>query len=56
VGLSRLVAGMAGSNPAEGMDVCILCLPNVSLSCVGRGLCDWLITRAEESYPLSNCV
>jgi hypothetical protein len=22
----------------------------VVLSCVGRGLCDWLITRPEESY------
>jgi hypothetical protein len=26
------------------------------LSCVGRGLCDGLITRPEESYPVSNCV
>jgi hypothetical protein len=24
---SRLVAGIAGSNPAEGMDVCLLCCP-----------------------------
>jgi hypothetical protein len=26
------------------------------LSCVGRGLCDGLITRAEESYRASNCM
>jgi len=35
-----------GSNPAGGMDVCREC-------CVsGRGLCDELITRPEESYRL----
>jgi hypothetical protein len=34
----RLVAGVAGSNPARGIDVCLLCL-YVVLSCVGRGLC-----------------
>jgi hypothetical protein len=45
----RLVAGIAGANPAEGMDVCLLYL-YVVLSCVGRGLCDVLITRPEESY------
>jgi hypothetical protein len=28
----------------------------VVLSCVGRGLCDGLITRPEESYRVSNCV
>jgi hypothetical protein len=33
----RLVAGVAGSNAAEGMDVCLLCF-YVVLSCVGRGL------------------
>jgi hypothetical protein len=44
----RLVAGVAGSNPAWGMNVCLLCL-YVVLSCVGRGLCDGLITRPEES-------
>jgi hypothetical protein len=37
------------------MDVCLLCL-YVVLSCVGRGLCDGLITRPEESYRVSNCV
>jgi hypothetical protein len=51
----RLVAGVAGSNPAKGMDVCVLCL-YVVLSCVGRGLCDGLITRPEESYCMSVCV
>ena len=36
-----------GSNPTGGMDVCLLC-------CVlsGRGLCDELITRPEESHRL----
>jgi hypothetical protein len=51
----RLVAGIAGSNVAESMDVCLLCL-YIVLSCVGGGLCDWLITRPEESYRVSNCV
>jgi hypothetical protein len=51
----RLVAGVASSNPARGMDVCLLCL-YVVLSCVGRGLCDGLITRPEESYRVSYCV
>ena len=35
---------VAGSNPAGGMDVCVLC--------VVRGLCNELITRPEESYRL----
>jgi hypothetical protein len=41
----RWLAGIVGSNPARGMDVCCEC-------CVlsGRGLCDGLITRLEESY------
>jgi hypothetical protein len=51
----RLVAGVAVSNPARGKDVCLLCLC-VLLSCVGRGLCDGLITRPEESYRVSNCM
>jgi hypothetical protein len=42
----RFVAGIAGSNPAWGMDVCLLCLHFV-FSCTGRGLCDGLITRPE---------
>ena len=38
---------IVGSNPTGGMDVCCEC-------CVfsGRGLCDELITRPEESYLL----
>jgi len=32
-----------GSNPTDGMDVCLLS---------GRGLCDGLITRLEEFYRL----
>jgi hypothetical protein len=39
-----LVDGIAGSNPAGGMDVCY----------AGRGLCDELITRPEESCHVSN--
>jgi hypothetical protein len=48
-------AGIAGSNPARGMDVCLLCL-YVVLSCVGRDLCDGLITSPEESYHVCLCV
>ena len=40
----RSLAGIVGSNPARGMDV------GCELS--GRGLCDELITRPEESYRL----
>jgi hypothetical protein len=50
-----LVARVAGSNAAEGMDVCLLCF-YVVLSSVRRGLCDGLITRPEESYRASNCM
>ena len=41
----RLPAGIADSNPSEGMSVCCEC-------CVlsGRGLCIGLITRPEKSY------
>jgi hypothetical protein len=35
------------------MDVCLLCL-YVVLYCVGRGLCDRLITHPEESYRAYN--
>jgi hypothetical protein len=38
----RSLSGMAGSNPAKGM--------NVSCGLADRGLCDELITRAQESY------
>jgi hypothetical protein len=41
--------------PAEGMDVCLLCL-YVVLSRTGRGLWDGLITRPEERYRVSVCV
>ena len=43
----RSLAGIVGSNPAGGMDVCVDC-------CVlsGRGLCDGLITGREKSYRL----
>jgi hypothetical protein len=37
------------------MDVYLLCL-YILLSCVGRGLCDGLITRPEWSYRVSDCV
>jgi hypothetical protein len=37
------------------MHICLLCL-YVVLSCVGRGLCDGLITRPEESYRVSTSV
>jgi len=43
----RSPAEIVGSKPTGGMDVCCE-------SCVlsGRGLCDELITRPEESYRL----
>ena len=43
----RSPAEIVGSSPTGGMDVCCDCclLP-------GRGLCDELITRLEESYRL----
>jgi hypothetical protein len=37
------------------MHVSLLCL-YVVLSCAGRGLCDGLITRPEESYRVSKCM
>ena len=44
---SRLPAEIVGSNPTGRTDVCCEC-------CVlsGRGLCDELITRPEETYRL----
>jgi hypothetical protein len=51
----RLVAGIADSNLTEGVDICLLCL-YVVLPCVGRDLCDGLVTRLEESYRVSNCM
>jgi len=43
----RSPAEIVDSNPTGGIDVCFLC-------CVlsNRGLCDWQITRPEESYRL----
>jgi hypothetical protein len=48
----RWVAGIAVSNPARGIDVCLLCL-YVTLSNVSRGLFDRLINRPKESYRVS---
>jgi len=47
----RSLAGIVGSRPTGVMDVCCEC-------CVlpGRGLCDELITRPEESYRLWSVV
>ena len=39
------LVGIAGSNPAGGMDICVLECCVLS----GRGLCDGPITRQEES-------
>ena len=38
----RSIAGVAGSNPAEGIDFRFLCFV---ACCVGGGLCEELITR-----------
>ena len=42
----RSPAKIVGSNPTGGMAICLLCVLS------GRGLCDELITRPEESYRL----
>ena len=44
----RSVYEIAGSNSTGGMDVCLCECCVLS----GRGLCDELITRPEESYRL----
>ena len=44
----RSLAEIVGSNPTGGMDVCLLWYCVLS----GRGLCDELITRPEDSYRL----
>jgi len=44
----RSLIGIAGSNPAEGMDVCHFACCVLS----GSGLCDELINLLEESYRL----
>ena len=43
----RSLAGIVGSNPAGGIDICVLCV-----LCVfsGRDLCDGPITSPEESH------
>jgi hypothetical protein len=48
----RSPAAIMGSNPTGSVDVCLLCV------LLGRGLCDKLITRQDESYRLgaSLCV
>jgi hypothetical protein len=43
----------AGLNPAEGVNVRLLCL---FVCCVGSGLCDALITSIEGSYRVCVCV
>ena len=45
----RLLAGIAGSNPVGGMDVCLLCLLCVLL---GRGPSNGAIPCPEESHRL----
>jgi hypothetical protein len=44
----RLLSGIAGSNSAADVDVCLY----FSVVCSGRCLCVGLITRPEESYRL----
>jgi hypothetical protein len=44
---ARLFAGIAGLEPAGGMDICILRVLS------GRDPCDWPISRPEESYRVS---
>ena len=41
----RFLAGIVGSNPAWGVNVCLLCSVTSD-----RGLCDGPIPRPEESY------
>jgi hypothetical protein len=48
----RSIAVIAGSNPAEGMDV----HPLFVVYNVGSDLCDELITRSEKSYQVCVCV
>jgi hypothetical protein len=47
---SRSMAGIAGSNLSEDMDVTLF------VCCAGRGLCDELVTRSEQSYRVCVCV
>ena len=43
----RLIAGIAGSNPTDDMDVFLVCFV---VCCVGSGLCDELINLSKESW------
>jgi hypothetical protein len=52
---ARLVNEITSSNPVEVMFFFFLCV-YVVLSCVGRGLCNGLITSPEKSNRASNCV
>jgi len=49
----RSLAEILSSNPARDMDICLVCVC-VCVCCLlsGRGFCDELITRPEESYRL----
>jgi hypothetical protein len=47
VGVNLSDAVIVGSNPALCMEVCFRIF--VMLSCVGRGLCDGLISHPKES-------
>jgi hypothetical protein len=52
---SRLRAGIAGSNTAEGMDVCLLwllCVCQVEVSATGRSL----VQRSPTDCGVSLCV
>jgi hypothetical protein len=49
---SCLTAGIAGSNPTDGMGVRLV----FDVCCIGSALCDELITRLEESCQLCVCV
>lgn len=50
---SRLTVGIKGSDPAEYIDVRVLCV-----LCVvsGSGHCDRLVTRSEEPYRVCVCM
>jgi hypothetical protein len=48
VAWSKAPTAIMGSNSTGGLKVCLLCVFVLS----GRGLCDELITRPEESYWL----
>lgn len=46
-----MIAGIAGPNPSEGVEVRLLCL-----CCADSELCVWMITRSEGSYSVRVCV